>query len=166
MRLALASCVVLIYGCAPTLQNELAKIGPTRAEAPLTVEDTVMAMVLAQPGVYRTASYEPDHKVIVASPSGRLTPHAIPAIDSVTFFVLDTAAIQRLADRAGDVSYLTIAVPQIGRDTVLVGIVYVRALQHIRGRARIFRGWEWCSYAVARNENRWQLGAHPRCLIS
>jgi len=138
MRLAPASCVVFICGCAPTLQNELAKIGPTRAEAPLTVEDTVMALVLAQPSVHRTASYEPDHQVIVANPTGPLTPHAIPAVDSVTFFALDTAAIQRLADRAGDVSYVTIAVPQVRRDTALVGIGYVRALKHIGGRSRAF----------------------------
>src|SRR5258708_12016546 len=117
MRFPLLLCVLLALGCAASLQEQLARLGPMRAEEPLTPEDTLIGLVLAQAALHGTVDFHPRHQVVVENRGNSLTPHAIPRGDSLTFFVLDTSPIHRLADRTGPFPYLRLPVPRIAAHT-------------------------------------------------
>jgi hypothetical protein len=164
MRFPLLLCVLLAFGCAASLQEQLARLGPMRAEEPLTPEDTLIGLVLAQAALHGTVDFHPRHQVVVENRGNRLTPHAIPRSDSLTFFVLDTAQIQHLADRTGDFSYLRVYVPRIAGDTAHLGIGSSRAFRH-RSRPVLFLGGGACSLTAVRRAGSWEFIGHTACII-
>ncbi len=164
MRFPLLVCLLVASGCARSLQEQLADLGPTRAEEPLTPEDTLIGLVLAQAALHGTVDFHPRHQVVVENRGNSLTPHAIPRGDSLTFFVLDTSQIQRLADRTGDFSYLRIAVPRIAGDTAHLAIASSRAFRD-RSRPVLFLGGGACSLTAVRRGGNWEFVGHPACII-
>ena len=104
MRLPFASVALLLLSCAPSIQQALSYVAkPAVGMPPLSLRDSVQSLVLKGIAEGGTIDY-PAHMSVIIVRRDSMFPStfAVPQMDSVTFYVLDAATIQRLANQVGD----------------------------------------------------------------
>jgi hypothetical protein len=154
--------LVLAIGCASSLRSALSYFAePGTARVQVTLEDSLTALVLDHIYHHGGRLPPPGSVLVIGLDSGAPSPQA-PLLDSVTVYVLSRANIQRVADRAGDFSYVGVGRPAVQGDSASIYVGSYRAFQR-RG------GLQWldgCGWALKREGNEWRVLGAFSCLTS
>jgi len=131
--------------------------------SPVTVSDTVVALALRYAVTEGIPDFSPSSRVVVQAEAW-VSARALPALDSVSFYVLDYNRIQEVAHRSEDFTYLGLAPPKIRSDTVEIGIGSTWAY-----RKRGFvsgMGGGGCVWVFTREGGGWVRSKVISCVIS
>jgi hypothetical protein len=137
---------------------------PTEARS---TSDSVVAAVLHTVVVHGLPIFHAGKRtVVIRDDSGFVSSSSLPRIDSVAFTVLDSAGIQDLANRVGQLNVVRIWRPVIGSDTARSGAYnrYVWGQAVPDGQRQMIISV--CSYRLRRISGVWQLDSILGCGVS
>jgi hypothetical protein len=151
LLIAIATCA-----CTPTLETELRGVMPIVPQDPLSTPDTLIRFALQLAVAGPSPAPGPRRVIFLASVPAVVTPQSLPPLDSVTFYILDSVEIQRLADRTSDLSYLRLFPPQIAGDSAMVHVADRLAIKR-RTQPFVLLGGGGCTWFFLRREGAWTL---------
>src|SRR2546422_7509231 len=102
MRYTILIVTLVFLGCArslPPLRQGLARLTPARPQPPLSAIDSLLSLALEQAVIHGVADFPPHSREVIIRNSPFASAHVLPRMDSVTFYIVDSAQIQTLADR-------------------------------------------------------------------
>ena len=135
MNLRRAILIGVLAACAhsQTVDEALTTMAPTLIASPQRSSDSLLSVALHD-AVIEWRLPRPASVIIQASDIA--SPRVLPVLDSVRFFILDSAQIRELANHVGSVSYLTLGPLEFIGDSATVGIGTAWADRKPRGFAR------------------------------
>jgi hypothetical protein len=154
--------VVLVAACASslTLDQAMTGIAPSSPAVPQTSTDSLLAEALRQAAL----EWHMRGHVIIQQ-SGILSPHALPVVDSVSFYLLEPVRIQQLAIRH-DVPFLDLSIqPKAFVDSAEVGVSNTwlyRKTTNLGTRV----GGGGCIWQFRKNAGRWRRSRVVSCVDS
>ena len=170
MRNTILIITLAFLGCArslPPLRQGLARLNPARPQPPLSTIDSLLSLALEQAVIHGVADFPPHSREIIIRNSPFASAHVLPRMDSVTFYIVDSAQIQTLADRYGDVSYLLLGTTTTEADSATAAIGNTFALRRSPGRGPVvLMAGGGCYWILRRHDGRWQIERLGGCLIS
>ena len=109
--------IILLAACAKTLTLEqaLSRIVPSPPAQPESPADSLLLVAVSHAVVEGIPDFAPRRRVIIEKRDA-VSPRMLPVVDSVTFFILDLAGIQKLANRVGSFTFLRVHSPEIFGD--------------------------------------------------
>src|SRR5205809_3758198 len=105
MRYTILIITLAFLGCArslPPLRQGLARLNPARPQPPLSTIDSLLSLALEQAVIHGVADFPPHSREVIIRNSPFASAHVLPRMDSVTFYIVDSAQIQTLADRRSE----------------------------------------------------------------
>src|SRR2546430_17013991 len=121
----------------------------------------------SQAVIHGVADFPPHSREIIIRNSPFASAHVLPRMDSVTFYIVDSAQIQTLPDRYGNVSYLLLGTTTIEADSAPAAIGNTFALRRCPGRGPgVLMAAGGCYWILRRHDGRWQIERLGGCLIS
>jgi hypothetical protein len=159
------------FGCSrslPPLLEGLASLTPTRPQLPLSAADSVLSLALEQALLHGIPDFAPRPRAAVIQSGGLASAHVLPRLNSVTFYILDSAQIQTLVDPDGDMPYLLVGHVTMEGDSATASIRCRFALRRAPGRdaGGIGIGGGGCFWILRRHDGHWQIGRLGGCLVS
>lgn len=154
-----ATAVLLSSACAATLTSTqaLKRLPVTRPEPGWSAQDSIVALSIREAVV--GGSFGLSRQVVVLRVPDVVSSHALPRIDSVAFYVLDTLQMENLASRAGNFTYLRPSPPRINGDTAVMFV----ARRH--GLGPISSGVGACSWRAVRRSGMWAVDTSLGCVV-
>jgi len=160
MRLAL---LLVLAGCTPTLRHALSEMAePARSRTPVTLEDTLTALVLDRVLLQLTGS-PPRAKVIVIELDSAAPVPSVPPLDSTEIYALHPAELQMVADRAGDFTAIRLRRPEVHGDSAGVWVGAHPVIQRRPGRS-VMVGCDGCGWIIKRLGGKWHVIGPSNCL--
>jgi len=161
------SLVLLSSACAATVTftEAVARLPRTSPELPLTAQDTIVALVIREAVLRGIPDFPPQRQVVVQRVPEVVSSRALPRIDSVSFFLLDTAQMTKMAAQVGDFGYLRPHAPRIYGDTAVVSLATELALKP-RPHRMLLLGGAGCRWRAVRRSGAWVVDTVLGCLIS
>jgi len=158
--------LVVLLACASggSLDHLLDRILPTVASGATSDSDRLMLLGLTRAATNGVPDFTPRRRVVVAATQG-VSARAIPTVDSVSFYLLDTVTISRMAADGGDFVYLTIYPPRIAGDTAMVSVGSKWALRP-RNEPMVLLSGGGCTWVYRRTGGSWVFGKSIGCTIS
>ena len=158
MRAVIA--VLLSSACAATLTSTqaLKRLPLTRPALGWSAQDTIVALSIRE-AVLGGTSVGLSRQVVVLRVPDLVSSHALPRIDSIAFYVLDTLQVENLPRRARDFTYLRPFPPRINGDTAVVFVAW----RH--GLGPIFSGVGSCSWRAVRRSGVWVVDTSLGCVV-
>ncbi len=158
--------IVLLSACANTitLEQALSGIVPSAPAQPDSPADSLLLIALSHAVVEGIPDFAPRRRVIIEKRDA-VSPRMLPVVDSVTFFILDLAGIQKLANRVGSFTFLRVHSPQIFGDSAEVAIGSVWAYKQT-GRAAGGLGGGACAWTFTKQSGTWARTRVLGCIIS
>ncbi len=157
---------LLAFACVSrqTIRQALERFPVARPETSVSVQDTIVALSLREAVLHGIPDFTPSPHVVVQAIPGLVSSRTLPAIDSVSFFLLDSVQIRQLATRAGNFFYLRPSAPQIRGDTATIG------LKGMLGFRRTNRGVgtreeSACAWRAVRRSGTWAVDTTLGCII-
>ena len=170
MRYTILIVTLVFLGCArslPPLRQGLARLTPARPQPPLSAIDSLLSLALEQAVIHGVADFPPHSREVIIRNSPFASAHVLPRMDSVTFYIVDSAQIQTLADRYGNVSYLLLGTTTIEADSATAAIGNTFALRRSPGRGPgVLMAGGGCYWILRRHDGTWQIERLGGCLIS
>ena len=159
--------VLLSVACAATttFSEAVERLPRTRPDVPLSAQDTIVALSIREALLHGMPDFRPRPQVVLEYVRDVVSSHALPQIDSVSFFLLDPVQIGRLADRAGTFTYLRPFAPRIHGDTAMVGIASALGFKRSRYARGLMAGGA-CSWRAVRRSGAWVVDTVLGCIIS
>jgi hypothetical protein len=108
--------------------------------------------------------FQPKPTVYVRTDSGIVSSASLPALDSVAFVLLDSAAAQQLANKLGSVNVIGVERPMIQDDTARMAATsrYVLRQSRIGGMVSMSA----CAFRARRTDGKWQVDSTLGCIIT
>src|SRR6266576_1349488 len=155
---------IALAACTQSTQARIAGPRPVQPTPAKSVSDSVVAAVLVEIATRGLPDYNPRRTVFLQRDSDIVTSASLPLLDSVEFVLLDSAGVQQLANRIGNVNVVTVGRPVIHDDTARTWA----ASRVVWRQERMGRMISTSSCAVrARRANaQWQIDSTLGCLIS
>ena len=153
---------LLLVSCLQTTPHAaaLGRLRPTPPAAPHSASDTVLALALREAiGMGGVAA---EHQVVLRQVD-HLSAAALPAVDSISFYILDSAAIHALAARAGGFTFLHVGSVKVDGDSLQVPIAVFHACNL---DCRSFRYDRGCRWVFRQRFSRWESSGQALCLVS
>ncbi len=149
------------------LQNTDVQRAATLPEPPSSATDSIVSLALEQAVVH---GMPPDlsrtrPRVLIIRDDAPVSAHALPRIDSVAFYILDSMQIQALADRHESMDYLVVSGASIQGDSATVGIGDRVAQRPHSGRGRYFSSRRTCFWILRRHEGVWTIEREGGCVV-
>jgi len=156
--------LIALAACVQPPQARISGPRPVQPTPAQNVSDSIVAAVLYDVATGGLLDYNPRRTVFLQRDSDIVTSASLPLLDSVEFVLLDSAGVQQLANRIGNVNVVTVGRPVISDDTARTWA----ASRVVWRQERIGRMISTSSCAVrARRANaRWQIDSTLGCLIS
>ena len=153
--------VLLSCACAATLPftQAVERLPLTRREPAWSTQDTIVALSIRE-AVLGGTSFGLPRQVVVQRVPDVVSSHALPAIDSVEFYLLDTLQIEKLASQAGNFTYLRPFPPRINGDSAVVFVGRRHGLMPRRPA-----GVTSCSWRAIRRSGAWVVDAPLGCVV-
>jgi len=159
--------VLLSAACsaAATFSEAVVRFPVTRPEVPLSAQDTIVALSIREALVHGIPDFGPGPQVVVEYRRDVVSSHALPQIDSVSFFLLDSIQLGKLGDRVGTFRYLRPVAPRIHGDTAMLGIASAVGFKRTRYAIALLGGGA-CSWRAVRRSGMWVVDTVLGCIIS
>ena len=156
------TAVLLSSACAATMTftQAVERLPLTRPEPAGSAQDTIVALSIRE-AVLGGTSFGLPRQVVVQRVPDVVSSHALPAIDSVAFYLLDMLQIEKLASQAGNFTYLRPFPPRINGDSAVVFVG--RRRRH--GLRHIFGGVGGCSWRAVRRSGAWVVDTPLGCVV-
>jgi len=156
--------VLISTACAATVTfNEaVSRLPVTRPEPPVTISDTIIALAIREAALRGIPAFPTQRHIVVQRLADVVSSRSLPWIDSVSFLVLDSAQLIRVAAHAGHFAYLRPYPPRIDGDTAVVSVASRFAADPTVARA-LYGGA--CSWRAVRQSGSWVLDTVVGCGI-
>jgi hypothetical protein len=159
--------VLLSAACSAivTFSEAVARFPITHPEVPLSTQDTIVALSIREALLHGIPDFAPGPQVVVEYRRDVVSSHALPQIDSVSFFLLDSMQIGKLGDRVGTFRYLRPFAPRIHGDTAMLDLASAVGFKRTR-HAVLFLAGGACSWRAVRRSGAWVVDTVLGCIIS
>ena len=160
------SALLLLLACTTriTFSQAVERLRVTRPNAPLTVQDTIVALAIREAILHGIPNFGPrQHDVIVERVPGVVSPHALPSLPSVAFYLLDSVQIVGLANQVGDFPFLRPDAARIDGDTATIGIISKLGPDVIPTSGRRYLSVGMCAWRAVRHLGAWTVDSLPLC---
>jgi hypothetical protein len=159
--------ILLSAACAATttFSEAVARFPLSHPEVPLSTQDTIVGLSIREALLHGVPDFAPAPQVVIEYRRDVVSSHALPPIDSVSFFLLDSVQIRKLGDRVGTFRYLRPFAPQIRGDTALLGIATGVGFRRTRYAIGLLAGGA-CSWRAVRRSGAWVVDTVLGCIIS
>ncbi len=160
------SLVLLSSACAATVTftEAVGRLPVTRPELALTARDTIIALAIREAVLSGIPGFLPQRQVVVQRVPDIVSSHALPRIDSVAFFVLDTAQLTNVAVQGGNFAYLRPYPPRISGESAVVSLASKLALKAMPRGTHFLDGGS-CSWRAVRQSGTWVVDTVLGCII-